>query len=276
MNHSASGVSNMQSALMGVGDPAPIRLAGSAPPVLSFHGFGGTPLEIELVVEVARELGVSAYAPLLPGHGTDVSELARKGWLDWKRAAELALDEIAPNGGRVIVAGLSLGSLLAAHLAATRPERVLALVMLANAAWLTAPFPAWPLALVAALRLPDFSVPKLAADIADPEARRTHLTYRRQPMRAAIEVQRAGAIVQKELSRVRCPTLIVHGERDRVCPSANAQRVAELLGTDDKRVVLLPRSRHIITRDLERALLRRELQRFLERILTGAQRPVEP
>ena len=202
-------------ALMGEGDPTPLVAPGEAPELLAFHGFGGTPLEVALLVDVAQSLGLGAHAPLLPGHGTSARDLAKTGFAEWSQAAEAALDELAEPA---IVAGLSLGSLLAAHLAATRPKRVRALVMLANACWLSSPFPAWPLRVVSLLGLPDFSVRKAEADIADPVARRTHLTYPTQPVHAAIEVLRAGQRVQSELPRIRCPVLIAHGRRDRVCP----------------------------------------------------------
>ncbi len=61
---------------------------------------------------------------------------------------------------------------------------------------------------------------------------------------------------------------------DGVCPVQNAWRVANLLGTRDVRVVILPRSQHIITRDVERAEVARELREFYARIV--AQTPVEP
>ena len=245
--------------LIGQGDPAPIRAAGRSPAVLALHGFGGTPREVDLVADVARELGLAACAPLLPGHGTRVADLAERRWPDWASAAEAELGALE---GQVIVAGLSLGSLLAAHLAATRPERVRGLVMLANAAWLAAPT-SWALSAVDRFGLPDFWLPKVTSDIADPATRRTHLTYGAQPVRAAVSVLRAGAIVREELRLVRCPVFIAHGARDRVCPVSNARRVAARIGSTEKRVLILPRSRHIITRDLERARLRVELESFL-------------
>jgi carboxylesterase len=248
--------------LVGEGDPSPIAIDGRSPAVLAFHGFGGTPHEVALVAGVASELGLSARAPLLPGHGTSVADLASRRWPDWVAAAESAFESAASDGSRAIVSGLSLGSLLAAHLAATRPERVTALILLANAAWLAAPS-SWGLSAADRFGLPDVWVPKLTSDIADPVARRNHLTYGAQPMHAAISVQRAGAIVRAQLPKVRCPVLIAHGARDRVCPVSNAARVADLLGSASKRVVILPRSRHIITRDLERNLLRSELLAFL-------------
>jgi carboxylesterase len=257
-------MSSRSGGLTGEGDPSPIRIPGRAPAVLALHGFGGTPLEIELVVDVARELGLAAYAPLLPGHGTHVSDLANTRFSDWERAAERAFDELGQKP--VIVAGLSMGSLLAARLAARRSDQTLGLLMLANALWLTAPFPAWALSAIGALKIRDFCVPKPAADIADPVARRTHLTYSAQPVHAAIDLQRAAVGVRADLARVRCPTLIAHGARDRVCPVSNAARALDLIGGGDKRVVVLPRSRHIITRDVERVQLRHEVRGFLDGI----------
>jgi len=263
-------------ALIGTGDPSPIHVEGEAPPVLALHGFGGTPLEIALVVDVARSLGLRAHAPLLPGHGTRAEELAKTGWEDWSRAAEAAFDALSPHGAPVVVVGLSLGSLLAAHLAATWPRRVQALGMLANATRLCAPFPDWPLRLVDRLALPDFSVPKAGPDIGDPEARATHLTYGTQPVRAAIEVLRAGERIEQILPRITAPTFIAHGKDDHVCPVENAERVRKRLGSADKKVLILPRSRHIITRDYDRETLRLELGRFLERVAVRHQTPVEP
>jgi carboxylesterase len=249
--------------LVGTGDPGPIRVSGLAPAVLAIHGFGGTADEVRLVVDVAAELGRKALAPLLPGHGTHADALAKTRFLDWSGAAEAALDELdAPT----VACGLSLGSLLATHVAVTRPDRVRGLVLLANAFWLKSPFPAWPLAAVSRFKLKDFRMPKVAADIADPEARRTHLTYGEHPVVAAAAVQAAGAMMRERLREVKVPTLIVHGKRDRVCSVTNVERVVSLLGTPDVRVVYLPRSRHIVTRDVERELLAKELRSFLRGI----------
>jgi carboxylesterase len=257
-------------ALMGEGDPSPIEVAGGTPAVLAFHGFGGTPLEIALVVDVAKALGLRAKAPLLPGHGTNTRDLAHTSWKDWSAAANRALDELEKPGSPVIVIGLSLGSLLAAHLAATRPKDVLALGMLATATRLTPLTTAWPLRLIEKLRLPDFGIPKAGADIQDPKARANHLTYGLQRVWGAIEVMRAGARVEKILGDVHCPTFIAHGRLDHVCPVANAERVAKELGSTDKTVVILERSAHIITRDYDRETLRRELQGFVGRVASTA------
>lgn len=250
-------------ALVGEGDPSPIDVAGASPAVLAIHGYGATPLEVQLVTDVAAGLGLRAHAPLLPGHGTHAKDLVRTDFGQWSQAVEQAFDDLAGSNGSVIVVGISLGSLLAAHLALVRPERMLGLGMLSNATRLSPLTAALPLHLVERLRIRDFWVPKNGADIADPVARATQLTYNVQPVYGGIEVMNAGARIERLLPRISRPAFVAHGLHDHVCPVENAQRVANGLASREKTVLILPRSRHIVTRDFDRTLLAGELRDFI-------------
>lgn len=259
-----TGAKRPRGTLMGEGVADPLVFPGKAPRVLAFHGFTGTPQEVALVVDVARELGLGAEAPLLPGHGARVSDLAPTRFADWLAAAEQHYRRLAQDGP-VIVAGLSMGSLLAFHLAANHPQSTLGVIAMANAMWLESPWPTWPLKLIDRLRLPDFWMSKSAPDLGDREQRALHLTYNAQPIRAAISLLRAGEALSEQLHRVHAPTLLLHGELDAVAPVVNACRVSVRLGTTDKRTVILPRSHHILTRDVERETVRAEISAFLRR-----------
>ncbi|HKQ69298.1 MAG TPA: alpha/beta fold hydrolase, partial [Polyangiaceae bacterium] len=194
-------------------------------------------------------------------------DLMRVGWNDWTEAAARALDELYECTGKpAIVAGLSLGSLLATHLAANFGSRVAGLAVMANATRLS-------LASRAPLWIFDvtrpfgnaFFMPKAGADIRDPSARERHLTYDVNPIKSAIEVMRAGRVVSAELGRVTCPTLVIHGRFDRVCPVANARRFADGLGTKDVEVRIMANSGHIVTSDWDRGDVARRLDAFLSR-----------
>jgi carboxylesterase len=254
---------------MGEGSADAILVPGRAPSVLACHGFTGTPQEVKLVVDVARELGLCALAPLLPGHGARVSDLAPLRFSDWLGAAEEHYRELAAQGP-VIVCGLSMGALLAFHLAKNHPETTAGVIALSNAMWLKSPWPAWGLKLVDRLRFPDFWMAKSAPDLGDREQRALHLTYNAQPVRAAVSLLRAGESLSEELHRVKAPTLLLHGLLDGVAPVSNAWRVSVRLGSVDKRTVIFDRSRHILTRDVEREAVRDELRRFLSRVAGSA------
>ena len=248
--------------LMGEGVADALHAVGKAPRVLAFHGFTGTPQEVALVVDVARELGLGAEAPLLPGHGQSVADLAQTRFTDWLAAAEQHYARLAAEGP-VVVAGLSMGALLAFHLAANHPETTAGVIAISNAMWLKSPWPALPLKLIDRLRLPDFWMSKSAPDLGDREQRALHLTYNAQPIRAAISLLRAGEALAEQLARVKAPTLLLHGALDAVAPVSNAFRVAVRLGTTQKRTVIFERSHHILTRDVERDAVRAEMKRFL-------------
>jgi carboxylesterase len=235
------------------------------PSVLALHGFTGTPQEVALVVEVAGELGLAASAPLLPGHGQRVSDLAPLRFADWLLAAEAHYLQLSQRGP-VVLAGLSMGAVLCFELAARYPETTAGIVAMANAVWLRSPWPALGLRLADRLRLPDFWMPKSGPDLGDREQRAVHLTYNAQPVRAAVSLLRAGERVASRLHQVRAPALLLHGALDAVTPVSNAWRVAVRLGSTQKRTVILPRSKHILTRDVERDTVRQELVAFLHRV----------
>jgi esterase/lipase len=208
-----------------------------------------------------------------------VKDLAQTRYADWRGAAERALDGLIREGGSVIVVGSSMGSLLALDLAADHPRHVIGVAALAPAIRLFWPFPSLALAIVCGLGFSDFTVPKAAPDIRDAEARRTQVTYAAQPAYAGNEVRLAGRRVESRLHEIQCPAFVAHGRLDHVCPVSNARRVYAKLGTRswDKELLILPESYHIITRDVERGLLRSRLHHFIERLVVAERdRPARP
>jgi esterase/lipase len=189
------------------------------------------------------------------------------------------------------VVGSSMGSLIALELAADFPKEVVGVGVFSSPIRLFWPYPSLVLAALAYLRVPDFVVPKSLPDILDPEGRRTQVTYREQPFRAGNDLRLAGRRVEARLGMIFCPAFIAHGRADRVCPVGNAHIIHAKLGTRaaDKELLILNRSHHIITRDVERGILRARLHAFIERVASRSpeakdkprqtpvgQMPVEP
>jgi carboxylesterase len=245
-----------------------LEASGKSPAVLALHGFGATTQEVSLVIDIARDLGLAALAPLLPGHGTSAYDLARTRFVDWRAAAQRALFELTRDHGRAIVIGSSMGSLIALDLAADFPDQVLGVGVLGSPIRLPWPYPSLALAAIARLGIPDFMMPKSGPDILDPEGRRTQVTYREQPVHAGNDVRLAGRRVEARLGTIFCPAFVAHGRADRVCPVNNARIVHARLGTRawEKELLILERSHHIITRDVERGVLRVRLHAFIERV----------
>lgn len=238
---------------------------GSLPTVLAIHGFTGVPSEVALCCEVAEELGLATLAPLLAGHGRDARHLATTTYADWLSSARASFDA-ARKKGPVVLVGLSMGSLLATELTLGAPGDVAGLVLLSNAFWLATPHPRWSLTAARLLHFPNFYIDKAGSNIGDLDGRREHLSLDAQPLYSALSLLSAGARLRGELFRVHRPTLLLHGAHDSVCPVENAWKVAERLGTRDARVVILPRSKHIITRDVEKQQVKDELRQFFSKV----------
>lgn len=248
--------------------PKEIFAAGRSPCVVALHGFTGTAGELGAVLAAVSEAGYAVDAALLPGHGTGAEQLQETTFEDWIAASRLRVRAAIEAHGRVVLLGYSLGSLLAMQIASERPSGLAALIVMSNALTLGASS-RLPLGLWARSGrvMPDLYLLKpRPGDLVD----RTHedqiLTYDRHPLRAALEVYRAGARVRQALGRIACPTLIQHGRRDVVCPWHSAVRLPPLLGTRDVTVALYERSAHVLGWDGERADVAREIIALLRRV----------
>jgi carboxylesterase len=241
---------------------------GKAPCVVAFHGFGGTASELRPLLDRVAQAGFAVNAALLPGHGGRVEDLQATTFEEWVAAGRAALRAAVAEHGRAALLGFSMGSLVAMQLAAERPEGLAGLVVLGNALTLTAPTSV-PLGLLLAARvpLPDIYVVKpRPGDLTDKAAMGALLTYDRHPVRGAMEVYRAGSRVRGVVGRVTCPTLVLHGRRDSVCPWRNATWLADHLGTRDVTIRIFERSAHVVACDLERDEVAAETAAFLRRL----------
>src|SRR5881628_3739203 len=101
-----------------MGRPSDPFALGDAPDAcLLLHGLTGSPAEVRPIGEALAQAGFRAVGPLLPGHGTtpeDLYTVSRQQMLHAAESALLSLD----GARRIFVCGLSMGGLLALHLAA--------------------------------------------------------------------------------------------------------------------------------------------------------------
>lgn len=209
----------------------------------------------------------------LAGHGTTVADLATTSWRDWYASVEEGRALLARDVPRIAVVGLSMGALLALHLAATRPADVAALVLCGTPLRLGEARARWLPVLAQAPLLWHWVerrwglIPKTTGpDIADPTMRAASPSYRATPVAGVLEVVRLQRVVRRELRRVTQPALLLHGGEDHSVPLDNLTLLRRGLGSSVVETHVLPRSRHVITVDVERDEVARLVGDFLERI----------
>jgi len=222
--------------------------------------------------EALAARGHPVRAVRLAGHATDIADLAGTRWTDWFSSVEEGLALLGRDTPRVAAAGMSLGALLALHLAATRPAEVAALILCgtpirlpdARARWLPA------LARIPWVARRYATIPKRnGPDIADPAVRAASRSYRAMPLTAVLELLRLQAVVRGELARVTQPALLLHGRHDHSVSLANLDLLRRRLGSRHLETRVLERSWHVVVLDHDRDEVARLAARFLERVEGG-------
>jgi carboxylesterase len=200
--------------------------------------------------ERAAAEGFSVSLPLLPGHGTHWRDLNTTRWQDWYATVERGYLELAEECEQVFVFGLSMGGLLALHLAAQQGAdadgKGVSGLVLVN------PLVRMPGQTHVALPVVRHLVPSLpgiANDVAKPGV--DEGGYTRTPLHAAWSMKQLTKIVQAELPTVTQPLLLFRSPQDNVVPPPSGKLLLESVGSTDLEERLLEHSYHVATLDYD-------------------------
>ena len=243
---------------------APFRFGGTQGRALLIHGFTGIPNEVRPVAEVFGELGFAVSAPLLPGHGKDGAAINNTDHQQWANAVRTALDAL-PAQQPTIIAGVSMGALLATCLAAVQP--VDALILIAPAFEL---FPDGKVGVALSKMGAHHLIPVLeksekGGDMVDGSAQQGNPNTSEIPIRALQELDHLRHLAIQELSNIRAPVFIAHGEKDRTIPARISVEVSErLVQAAEVTYHRFPASGHVLPLDLEQQSFQQALRLFVK------------
>lgn len=224
-------------------DGRPFYWEGGSTGVLLLHGLTATTAEVRLLAEQLHAEGYTISAPLLPGHGTTPEELNAVRWRDWAWEAAKAYELLATNCDYVFVGGESTGGVLALHLATEYPD-IAGLLCYAPALRLALP-PAAIVQLYATAPLVD-AIPKRRANV------NAHWQgYTVYPLWSVVELVRLGREVQRNLSQIRQPVLVVQGRHDESIDPLCGQIILDGVQSAHKELHWLENSAHVIVLEEE-------------------------
>jgi carboxylesterase len=246
--------------------------------VLLIHGLGGTPVELRFIANGLARAGCTVYCCQLAGHCGTPEELRRSTWPEWYESVEAAHDRLKEHCDVILAGGLSMGGILAIHLAQNRPKGVHGLLLFAPTLKLDGWSMPWHSVFLQYVRpLPvKFEFDLAERDpygIKDERVRRLVVASMQSgntgeagifstPMRSLAHFNSLVAAVKPTLRKVRQPALIVHPRDDDMASLKNAQYLqANLGGLVD--TLILDDSYHIVTLDQQRHIVAERTQRFV-------------
>jgi len=244
-----------------------LELEGDGPPLLLFHGYADSADTWRLLLDRARKQGRAAVALDLPGFG-QADRLAREELIlpQFDGFLGAAIERWSEPSGSVVLVGNSLGGTACLRAAERDREGLVAGVVPVAPAGLDMPL--WFAAVqgapvVRALLNSPVPVPEAAvrqavgtayralafarplrADAAVVGAFTSHVRSRRDVVRILATGRRLMPEIGApfRLERIRCPVLVVWGERDRMVFKTGADRIAGEI--PNARIELIPDCGH--------------------------------
>ena len=226
--------------------------------VVLLHGFTGNPWSMRGVADAMIAAGFHVELPLLPGHGTTVTDMYDTTWADWLGETERAITDIAQRTDRTVVVGQSMGGTLALAAALDRPE--LAGLVLINPA--TRPRDAAVLEMIDDFIADGMEiVPGEGSDIADPESR--DVAYDGTPLRPVRSLMVDGLPpITDRFHELTMPLRLFTSRHDHVVEPGDSEHLAATYGGPVEHS-WLERSYHVATLDFDREFVLTETAEFV-------------
>jgi len=258
--------------------------------VLLIHGITGTPSEMRYLGKSLNKAGYTVFCNTLPRHCNTLSELKKVTWEEIVDSCVKDLQRLKKEYKKVFVGGISMGALVAAHLAYRFPADVSGVIafaptlfydgwalhkgkMFLNLAW---PIPflrnsidireGWPYGLKdEELR---WSIERFYKNASSRDFSKKVLLFGSPffPLACLYQHRRFAEVVKKELPLLKAPILIIHAEEDDMTSPRNARYLLEHVGSGDKQLVMLDDSYHMIVIDKQKDLVAQETIKFLNRL----------
>lgn len=258
--------------------------------MLLIHGITGTPSEMRYLGTVLNRAGFTVLCNTLPRHCSTLGELKKVTWREIANSCAQDLKQLKKECSQVFVGGISMGALMAVHLAWQFPSDVSGIIALAPTIY----YDGWALHKAKILLNLAWHIPFLRNTVniregwpygVKDESLRENIErfYKNAlasehdnkvlmfgspffPLSCLYQHHLFTKRVKKELAQVRTPILILHAKEDDMTSLRNAKYIMYNIGSSNKSLVILEDSYHMVTIDREKDKVAKEVISFLNKL----------
>jgi carboxylesterase len=227
---------------------------------LMLHGFTSSLDTIRVLVPMVERLELPYRMPVLRGHCTRPEDLCGVTWRDWYEDAAAALRDLRGEVDQVVICGLSMGGLVALHLAADYPEDVAGVATIAAALQIADPLIRFSPVMSRFIKMWKGNP---AGGYADASLVANNTNYKLIATDSLVSLYRYGRIVTHLLPRVKAPLLAIHSRKDRVIKPISSEIIYQRVGSRDKQLCWFEVSGHEMLQDCEAEAVVAEIERFI-------------
>jgi carboxylesterase len=225
--------------------------------IVLVHGFTSTPSVMRPWAEFLNGHGFTIRVPLLPGHGTSISDLDDVSWQQWPAEIESHLNHLLSECEKVFLCGFSMGGAASLHVAARYESQITGLILVNP---MIHRKNVWPTAVKIASRLVK-SFGTSGSDIKRGDV--IQWKYDRTPMRAAHQLLRLLEETRPLLPRIKMPLILFRSVTDHTLPASNSEIILSTIGSSHKQEITLHNSYHVAPLDHDQEQIFSESLRFI-------------
>lgn len=237
--------------------PKPFLFEEGERAVLLLHGFTGNSSDVRQLGRYLQKENYTSYAPHYEGHGVPPEEILKSSPHIWWKQVLDAYDFLVEKGyKKIAVAGISLGGVFALKLSQHR--EVIGVTTMCS-----------PVHAKTSGAIYD-GVLEYARVFKEREGKSAEQVEREMaafhPTKILEEIQETINEVHDTLDLVYSPLFVAQGQRDTMINPQDANVIFEEASSDDKHIKSYEKSGHVITIDIEKEQLFKDVKAFLDRL----------
>lgn len=222
------------------------------------HGATGTPASMKYAADYFVSRGYTVMAPTLAGHATDVNDLKRCNTDDFRTSLENAVYLMRSACDKVILCGLSMGSMMSSIVGSYTP--IDGLVLMAGPANMKVTEPAVKITVDPGSKSPELN------GWYKSELMMNWKVYNQQEMFSIVDplMPEFMNLIEEAIPQISAPTCLIYSKGDKIVSYKVGESLYEQLITENKELHVLEHSGHVLTADGERDKVFEIIENFVK------------